>query len=82
MNMTDRIAMHAATKSTVHCWSPSTPNKTFKSLRAAIEYVREHREDLPAIEVFVHAGDLEAQIISGDELTSLVERVCTTAEAA
>jgi hypothetical protein len=76
-NMTNKIAMYAATRSTVHCWSPNIPNKTFRSLGKAIEYARKHADELPAIEVFVHAADQQEQIISGDELACLVKQVCS-----
>lgn len=75
MNMTDKIAMYATTRSTVHCWSPSTPNKTFGSLQRAIKYACKHADELPAIEVFVHADNRQSQIISGDELASLVQQI-------
>jgi hypothetical protein len=75
MNMTDKIAMYATTRSTVHCWSPSIPNKTFGSLQKAIEYACKHADELPAIEVFVHAGDPDEKIICGDELASLVQQI-------
>jgi hypothetical protein len=75
--MTDKIAIYADTRSTVHCWWPNTPNKTFPSLGKAIKYACEHADDLPAIEVFVHAADQQELIISGDELACLVKQVCT-----
>lgn len=70
--MTDKLFIYASTPSTVHSWSIRTQNKTFRSLHRAIEYAGEHSDELHAIEVFVHAGGSQYEIISGDELTSLV----------
>ncbi|RDJ04751.1 hypothetical protein B5K05_23875 [Rhizobium phaseoli] len=68
--------MYASTPSTVHSWSIRTENRTFRSLHGAIEYASEHADELHEIEVFVHAGGSQYEIISGDELTSLVTSVC------
>ncbi|MBY3026982.1 hypothetical protein [Rhizobium leguminosarum] len=74
--MTDKLLVYAATRSTVHSWSIQTQNRTFRSLRKAIEYAGEHVEELRALEVFIHNGDQREQIICGDELASLIDEVC------
>jgi len=74
--MTDKLLIYATTSSTVHSWSKRTPNKTFHSLRNAIEYAGEHVDELRALEVFVHNGDQREQIICGDELAFLISKVC------
>lgn len=73
--MTDKFSIYATTPTTVHSWSPRTPNKTFQSLGKAIEYAGEHIDELCALEVFVHADKQPDLIISGDELAVLITEV-------
>ena len=75
--MTNKISVYAATRTTVHCWAQGTKNKTFGSLKEAIEYAAEHSDELSSIEVFVHAAGGKPQIICDQELSSLVEQVCS-----
>lgn len=73
--MTDKISMYATTPSTVHSWLARTPNRTFSSLRKAIEYAGEHADELRALEVFVHTTGEPELIIWGEELASLIKQL-------
>lgn len=75
--MMDKISVYSTTLSTVHSWLIHTPNKTFDSLRQAIEYASEHADELDALEVFVHRDNKSYDIISGDELAMLIARICS-----
>ncbi|MBB3350473.1 MULTISPECIES: hypothetical protein [unclassified Rhizobium] len=77
--MMDKISVYTTTPCTVHSWLIHTPNKTFDSLRQAIEYASEHADQLDALEVFVHGNNKSYDIISGDELALLIARVCSRA---
>jgi hypothetical protein len=59
---------------TVHCWSADVPNKTFVSLDKALAYCKKNIDELPAIEVFLHCGQVPEPIISGQELEALLKR--------
>ncbi|KPH04377.1 hypothetical protein CO657_36565 (plasmid) [Rhizobium acidisoli] len=72
----DKVSVYSTTRSTVHSWIVSTPNKTFECLGKAIEYAREHSDELNAIEVFVHGEENRYDIISGSELAVLISSVC------
>jgi hypothetical protein len=55
----------------MHCWSENVPGQTFSSLEKALAYCKENIDELPAIEVFVHCGQIPEPIISGTELEAL-----------
>lgn len=74
--MIDKLLLYAATPSTVHSWLDRTPTRTFGSLRKAIEYAGQHADDIPALEVLVRADDRSYLIIWGDELASMIGKVC------
>ncbi|MEN3150148.1 hypothetical protein ABCW43_22865 [Neorhizobium sp. IRAMC:178] len=71
--MPDRIPGYARVPATVHCWSEDVPSQTFASLEKALAYCRQNIGELPAIEVFVHCGQIPEPIISGDELLALMK---------
>ncbi|UIK08785.1 hypothetical protein [Neorhizobium galegae] len=58
---------------TVHCWSEDVPSRTFVSLERALAYCRKNISELPAIELFVHCGQIPEPIISGEELAALIK---------
>ncbi len=70
--MPDRIPGTTPAPATVHCWSENVPSQTFSSLENALAYCKQNIGELPAIEVFVHCGEIPEPIISGDELARLV----------
>jgi len=72
MKMADKLSMYSATNSTVYCWTPGTPNRTFSSLEKAVEYVSEHIDQIATLEVFVH-GDDGPELIDDRELAKLVK---------
>ncbi|MBB6219393.1 hypothetical protein [Rhizobium leguminosarum] len=74
--MMDKISVYSNTQSTVHSWLTKIPNRTFCALDKAIEYAGEHAGELRALEVFVHVDDHRYDIISGDELATLITKVC------
>lgn len=57
---------------TVHSWTPKSRNRTFATLEQALDHCRKHVDQLPAIEVFVHSGQIPEPILSGDELVRLM----------
>jgi hypothetical protein len=57
----------------VHCWSEDLPSQTFASLENALAYCKKNIGELPAIEVFVHCGQIPEPIISGEELEQIVK---------
>ncbi|ANL30172.1 hypothetical protein AMC90_PA00062 (plasmid) [Rhizobium phaseoli] len=63
---------------TVHSWLPSTANKEFISLKAAIEYAGEHIDELPAIEILIRTGNHRYAILGGNQLAALITRVCSS----
>lgn len=69
--MPDRSAAYAS-PATVHSWIPDRPTLRFNTLKQALEHCKEHIDQLPTIEVFVHTGDVPEPIISGDELEFLL----------
>ncbi|CDZ33103.1 Hypothetical protein NGAL_HAMBI1145_16580 [Neorhizobium galegae bv. officinalis] len=71
--MPDRIPGYARVPATVHCWSDDVPSRTFVSLEKALAYCRKNIRELPAIELFVHCGQIPEPIISGDELAALIK---------
>lgn len=72
--MPNRVQGYGRTPATVHCWSDDVPSQTFGSLDKALAYCQKNIGDLPAIEVFVHCGQVPEPIISGDELEALMKR--------
>ncbi|CDZ63642.1 hypothetical protein [Neorhizobium galegae] len=71
--MPDRIPVYARVPATVHCWSEDVPSRTFVSLERALAYCRKNISELPAIELFVHCGQIPEPIISGEELAALIK---------
>lgn len=71
--MPDRIPGYAHAPATVHCWSEDVPSQTFGSLEKALAYCKKNIGKLPAIEVFVHCGQVPEPIISGGELEALMK---------
>jgi hypothetical protein len=74
--MPDKLLMFASTPSTVHSWLDLTPNRTFGSLKKAIEYAGKHVDDIRALEVLVKTEDRSYLIIWGDELALMIGKVC------
>nr|WP_250811257.1 hypothetical protein [Neorhizobium tomejilense] len=71
--MPDRNPGYACVPATVHCWSEDVPSRTFVSLEKALAYCRKNIGELPAIELFVHCGQIPEPIISGEELAALIK---------
>jgi len=71
--MPNRVQGYGHAPATVHCWSDDVPSQTFGSLEKALAYCKKNIGDLPAIEVFVHCGQVPEPIISGNELEALMK---------
>lgn len=61
-----------STPATVYFWTSKSPNRRFATLAQALDHCRKHVDQLPAIEVFIHSGQIPEPILSSDELAHLV----------
>jgi hypothetical protein len=71
--MPHRASDYAGIPATVHSWSLETANETFGSFEMALDYCRLNSQNLPAIEVFVHNGQMPEPIVSGGDLEALLK---------
>ncbi|MGM5087513.1 hypothetical protein ACD589_15260 [Rhizobium sp. 814_E9_N1_1] len=67
--------MNSTIPITVHNWVVGTPNRTFGSLRNAVEFAGHFASDLRAIEILIHTGNHQYRIISGRELALMITQV-------